>query len=130
MTVPAPVVAPESDELTDHTVQRVDTGLRDAAARLGAGPNITPADVQVAQLTIGAAERALGTLVHDPWEPSVVPIRHAREILSSHLLAAAACEGADVAAPVTARVLRRGAESARRVLAAHEPNGRRPEPHL
>jgi hypothetical protein len=55
--------------------------------------------------------------VHDPWEPSAEPLRQARAILSSHLLAASACEGADVASPVTARVLRRGADSARRVLA-------------
>jgi hypothetical protein len=114
MTVPAPAVAPTEVE-HETAVRRVEVRLRDAAARLAS--DVSATDVRVAQEVLSDAEQALGDLVRDPWEPSAVPIRQAREILSSHLLAASACEGAAVAPLVTARVLRRGADSARRVLA-------------
>ena len=89
--------------------------LREAAEHLRG--DVSAVDVRTAHERMDDAERALGRLVHDPWAPSVLPLRRAREVLSSHLLAAAACERADVAPTVTARVLRRGAESARHVLA-------------
>ena len=130
MTVPAytgtEMTSAESLEKT--TVRLVETRLRDAAARLGAG--VTTADVRDAQQAIGAAEQALGSLVHDPWEPSAKALSQARQILSSHLLAASACEGADVATPVTARVLRRGADSARLALADHEHKSGSPRPRF
>jgi hypothetical protein len=114
VTLPGSALASTVDE-QETTVRHVEGRLRDASARLGSAVSAT--DVRLAQEAIGDAEEALGHLVHDPWEPSVVPLRHAREILSSHLLAASVCEGAAVAPPVTARVLRRGADSARQVLA-------------
>jgi hypothetical protein len=115
--VTAPVSAPAAaDPRISSTVRRVETSLRDAVARLH--PEVSPADVRAARHTIDEAERSLGSLARDPWDAASLPLRQAREILSSHLLAAAACEGADVAPPVTARVLRRGADSARRVLAS------------
>ena len=116
MTLPVSALASTVDE-QETTVRRVEGRLRAASARLGS--DVSATDVRAAQQAIGDAEQALGHLVHDPWEPSVVPLRRAREILSSHLLAASVCEGADVAPPVTARVLRRGADSARQVLARH-----------
>ena len=115
MTAPVSAVVPTTSDERETTVRRVEGRLRDAAARLDA--DVSATDVRMAQEVIDDAERALGSLVLDPWEPSVLPLREAREILSSHLLAASACEVADVAPPVTARVLRRGADSARRVLA-------------
>ena len=114
MTAPVSAVASAATE-EETTVRHVERRLRHAAERLG--PEVSAVDVRIAQRMIGAAEETLATLVHDPWEPSAQPLRRAREILSSHLLAASACEGANVAPPVTARVLRRGADSARRVLA-------------
>ena len=115
------MTAPVSAELTaddrrEQTVQQVRSRLRRASEQLRL--DASPAAVRVSQQTIDDAERALGALVHDPWEPSVGPVREAREILGSHLLAAAACEAADVAPTVTARVLCKGAESARHALAA------------
>ena len=118
MTAQVATGATLADEARSATVRRVRSRLRDASNRLH--PNVSPAEVRAARRAIDDAERVLGSLVHDPWEPSVGPLREAREILSSHLLAAAACEGADVARPVTARVLRRGAESAQVALAKIE----------
>ena len=115
MTVPGSALASAVVEQQETTVRRVEGRLRDASARLGS--DVSATDVRVAQEVIGDAEQALGNLELDPWEPSVVPLRQAREILSIHLLAASVCEGAEVAPPVTARVLRRGADSARRALA-------------
>ena len=108
-------MAPATDDRHDTTLRLLDRRLRDAAAHLDS--NASAMDMRAARLAIDDAERALGDLVHDPWEPSLFPLQQARVILSSHLLAASACEGADVAPLVTARVLRRGADSARRVLA-------------
>ena len=113
MTAPASTEA-DTAAGRHRAVRRAETRLRDASLHLQAG--VSSKDVRAARRAIDDAERALGSLVHDPWEPSAGPLREAREILSSHLLAAAACEGADVAPPVTARVLRKGAESARRAL--------------
>jgi len=115
------VTAPVSAELAagercERTVEQVRSRLRRASEELRL--DASPGTVRVSQQTIDAAERALGALVHDPWEPSVRPVREAREILGSHLLAAAACEAAAVAPTVTAGVLRKGADSARRALAA------------
>jgi len=115
--VTAPVSAGvTADDRRQRTVQQVRSRLRRASEQLRL--DASPGAVRVCQETIDAAERALGALVHDPWEPSVRPVREAREILGSHLLAAAACEAADVAPTVTAGVLRKGADSARRALAA------------
>jgi hypothetical protein len=114
MTVSGSATAPPTDDRQDATLRQLDLWLRDAAARLNS--DVSATDVQAAQRAIDDAERTLGDLVLDPWEPSLLPLRQAREILSSHLLAASVCEGADVAPPVTARVLRRGANSARRLL--------------
>jgi hypothetical protein len=114
--VTAPVAAGLTAE--DHqqrTVRQVRSRLRRAAEQLRLDPS--PTAVRTWQQTIDDAERALGSLVHDPWEPSVRPVREAREILGSHLLAAAACEAAAVAPAVTAGVLCRGADSARQALA-------------
>ena len=97
-------------------MQQVRTRLGRASEQLRI--DTSPGAVRVWQQAIDDAERALATLVHDPWEPSVLPVREAREILGSHLRAAAACESADVAPTVTADVLRRGAESAGAALAA------------
>ena len=112
----APVSAELSaDERRERTVQQVRSRLRRASEQLRV--DASPGAVRVSQQTIDDAERALGALVHDPWEPSVGPVREAREILGSHLLAAAACAAADVAPTVTAGVLRKGADSARYALA-------------
>ena len=112
----APVSAElAADQRRERTVRQVRSGLRRASEQLRL--DASPGTVRVSQQTIDEAERALGALVHDPWEPSVGPVREAREILGSHLLAAAACESADVALTVTAGVLRRGADSARHALA-------------
>ena len=105
-----------ADDRRERTVQHVRARLRRASEQLRL--DASPSAVRMWQQAIDDAERALGTLVHDPWEPSVRPVREAREILGSHLLAAAACEAADVAPTVTAGVLRRGADSARHALAA------------
>jgi hypothetical protein len=111
----APAVASATTDGRETAVRRLEGRLRNAAERLGGAVSAT--DVRIAHEAIDNAERALGDLVLDPWEPSLMTLRQAREILSIHLLAAAACEGAEVAPPVTARVLRQGADSARRVLA-------------
>lgn len=113
------MTAPVSAALTTdarcrQTVLLVQSRLRRASEALRV--DASPAAVQASQQAMDDAERALGALVHDPWEPSVGPVREAREILSSHLLAATACESAAVAPTVTAGVLRRGADTAHRVL--------------
>lgn len=95
-------------------LDRVERDLRAVMRTLAAEPSSV--DVRAAHATIDLAERTLGELVQDPWEPSAGSVRRARDILSSHLLAASACEGAEVAPSVTARVLRRGADAAWLVL--------------
>jgi len=116
MTAPASAEL-TADDLRQRTVQQVRSRLRRASEQLRL--DASPGAVRVSQQTIDDAERTLGTLVNDPWEPSVRPVREAREILGSHLLAAAACEAAAVAPAVTADVLRRGADSAHHALAAY-----------
>lgn len=114
MTPCGSAIARPMDDRQAATLRLLDGRLRDAAARLGS--DASTIDMRAARRAIDDAERTLGDLVDDPWEPSLLPLRQAREILSSHLLAASACEGADVAPPVTARVLGKGANSARRLL--------------
>ena len=109
-------LATAGDTAVDVAVRQVELRLRDALAHLG--PNVSRTDVQVAQQTMGDAERTLRQLVDDPWERSVV--LRAQEILSSHLLAAEVCDGADTAPAVTAGVLRRGATTAQRLLTGHD----------
>ena len=104
-----------TDEAHRSSLREVELNLRLALLRLGPEPAI--GDLRAAEHMIDEAERLLGTLVLDPWERSVA--RQAREILSSHLLAAAACDDADAGNAVTAKVLRRGADSAERLLARH-----------
>src|SRR4051812_13051543 len=96
-------------------LERVERDLHDVVVRLGS--EVSAIDVRAAQATIDMAERTLRELVHDPWEPAAGSVRDARDILSSHLVAASACQGAEAAPSVTARVLRRGAEAARLTLA-------------
>jgi hypothetical protein len=103
------------DEQLESTLRQIERRLRTASLYLG--PDLSKADIKAAQRTMHDAERTLGELEGDPWGPSVV--LQARSILSSHLLAADACEEADTGTNVTARVLRRGADSARRVIARH-----------
>jgi hypothetical protein len=114
MTAPASHSVEAVEERRRFTVRFVETSLRRASMHLRGDASI--ADVHAAERAIDEAERSLGLLTIDPWEPALSPLREAREILSSHLLAAAACTGADVAPAITARVLREGADSARRAL--------------
>jgi hypothetical protein len=114
VTGPGSLTAALDDRL-ESALRQVEHRLHIASMRLG--PNVSKTDLAAAQRTMHEAERTLGELVGDPWEPSAV--LQARSILSSHLLAADACEGADTGTNVTARVLRRGAESARRLIARH-----------
>ena len=111
----SPVDDVDDDLIT--TVRVVDLSLRSVADRLRA--DVSVADVRAAGRTIDEAEQSLALLRSDPWDPSVLHVRQAREILSSHLLAAEACADAELAAPVAARVLRRGADSALRALSNH-----------
>jgi hypothetical protein len=114
MTAPVSAVAGGLDRRAQAAVGHVVDDLGHVAARLN--DDATAAEVRAARELIDDAGRALAGVVRDPWEPSALPLREAREILSSHLLAASACEAADVAPAVTARVLRRGALAARGVL--------------
>jgi hypothetical protein len=107
------LTAATGDEAHLTSLREVEVHLRVALLRLG--PEPSAGDLRAAEHTMDQAERILSTLVDDPWERSVA--RQAREILSSHLLAAAACDGADAGNAVTAKVLRRGADSAGKLLA-------------
>jgi len=102
-----------TDEAHLSALREVELGLRLALLRLG--PDPSAGDLRAAERTMNEAERLLGTLVDDPWERSDAQL--AREVLGSHLLAAAACDDADAGNAVTAKVLRRGADSAGRLLA-------------
>ena len=116
MTAPVSTGLTAEDRL-QRTVGQVRSRLRHASEQLRLDPS--RGGVRLWQQTIDDAERTLGALVHDPWEPSIQPVRHAREILGSHLLAATACAAADAAPTVTAGVLQKGADSAHRALAAY-----------
>jgi hypothetical protein len=116
VTAPSYTPVDAVDGLRASSVQFVEASLRDASARLEGDASV--ADVEAAERAIDEAERSLGLLAMDPWEPTQRPLREARELLSSSLLAAALCAGDDVAVPITARLLRRGADSARRVLSS------------
>lgn len=118
MTAPASPAIAAAEEQRRSAVRVIAKSLQTASAQLGAPTSI--ASVRAAERAIDQAERSLGLLATDPWEPALEPLRQAREILSSHLLAAAACAGAEVKPLVTARVLRRGAESAQRVLSSRD----------
>ena len=118
---PGSLAAANDEAQQLSTLREVEVHLRLALLRLG--PDASARDLQTAEQTMDQAELLLGTLVHDPWERSVAG--QAREVLSSHLLAASACADADVGTAVTAKVLRRGADSARRLLArqSYRPGG-------
>ena len=102
-------------ERQQPALRLLEVRLRNAAMLLDA--SASGHEVRAAHRALDDAERALSELVHDDWDQSTVALlREARHILSSHLLAASACQGADVAPLVTARVLRRAAESTRRLV--------------
>ena len=125
MTVPAVATAGGRDADAAVVLGHIERALRDASSRL-AQP-VSAADVHAVEQMIEHAKSSLGQLSVDPWDAAVRPLREARDILGSHLLAAAAIAGADMAPPITADVLRRGVDAARLTLSLRQSTaGERP----
>jgi hypothetical protein len=93
----------------------VDSLLRSSASTLAAPASVPVIDAAIAELE--HVETTLGGVARDLAEPVLsTRLGAVRDQLSAHLLAASACQAAEVSADVTAGVLKRAVQSTQEAL--------------